>query len=275
LHQHLKDIAQGRRPERSKNPAGFYAGLSNADAKKKTTCFTRESSDEVTFFTSYPSPNHKPIGTIRLYTYGSISNHTASLKEISMRKIVFDIETRNIFSDVGKNDPALLDISILGAYDSETDEYNSYTVEELPQFWPILERADLLIGYNSDHFDIPILNKYYPGDITHIKSLDLMVEVKQSLGRRLRLDSIAEGTLGINKSGHGLQAYEWWKKGEVEKIRKYCVDDVRITKEIFDYACAHKSLKYKDVGAIRDIALDTSLWETLGSKPAMTHTLPF
>lgn len=192
-----------------------------------------------------------------------------------MRKVVFDIETRNIFADVGKNDPALLDISILGAYDSETDTYDSYTVEELSRFWPILERADMLIGYNSDHFDIPILAKYYPGDISTIKSLDIMVEVKNSLGRRLRLDAIAEGTLGTNKSGHGLQAYEWWKQGEIEKIRKYCIDDVRITKEVYDYALKNGMLKYKDLGGIRDIKLDTSNWETLGSGSTMTHTLPF
>lgn len=192
-----------------------------------------------------------------------------------MRKVVFDIETRNIFADVGKNDPALLDISILGAYDSETDQYDSYTVEELPRFWPILERADMLIGYNSDHFDIPILNKYYPGDITTIKSLDIMVEVKNALGRRLRLDAIAEGTLGTNKSGHGLQAYEWWKQGEIEKIRKYCIDDVRITKEVYDYALKNSALRYKDLGDVRNIKLDVSNWETVGAGSTMTHTLPF
>src|ERR1700722_9043470 len=111
-----------------------------------------------------------------------------------MRKIVFDIETRNIFQDVGKNDPSLLDISIVGIYDSETKKYSSYSQEELKELWPIIEQADLLIGFNSEHFDIPLLNKYYPGDLTTIKSVDLMKEVKNSLGRRLKLDTLAEGT---------------------------------------------------------------------------------
>ena len=47
-----------------------------------------------------------------------------------MRKIVFDIETSNIFSDVGKNDPALLNISIVAIYDSETNQYYSYLQED-------------------------------------------------------------------------------------------------------------------------------------------------
>jgi hypothetical protein len=31
-----------------------------------------------------------------------------------------------------------------------------------------LSAPTLLVGYNSEHFDIPILNKYYPGDLTEI-----------------------------------------------------------------------------------------------------------
>ena len=87
-----------------------------------------------------------------------------------MRKIVFDIETKNFFQDVGKNDPALLDIALVAIHDSLTDSYSSYLEEELPKLWPIIERADMLIGFNSDHFDIPLLNKHYPGDLTKIRN---------------------------------------------------------------------------------------------------------
>jgi DEAD/DEAH box helicase domain-containing protein len=191
-----------------------------------------------------------------------------------MRKIVFDIETRNIFQDVGKNDPTLLDISLVGVWDSETNKYTSYLMEELKDLWPIIEKADVLIGYNSDHFDIPLLNKYYPGDLTQIKSIDLMKEIQKSLGRRMKLDSIAEGTLGINKSGHGLQAVTWWKQGEIEKIRQYCLDDVKVTKKVYDYALKNGKVKYKDAGKSISIPLDTSTWEIL-EENSMTHTLPF
>ena len=118
-----------------------------------------------------------------------------------MRKVVFDIETRNVFSDVGKNDPSLLDIAIVAVYDSETDSYTTYLEEELNKLWPILERTDILIGFNSDHFDVPLLNKYYPGDLLKIKSVDILKEIQRSYGRRMKLDAIAEGTLGIKKSG--------------------------------------------------------------------------
>jgi DEAD/DEAH box helicase domain-containing protein len=191
------------------------------------------------------------------------------------RKVVFDIETSNIFDDVGSNDPVKLDISIVGVYEYATDTYQSFAQEEFKHMWPIFERADIIIGFNSDHFDIPLLNKYYPGDLTKIKSLDLLVEVKKAFGRRLKLDTIAEATLGINKSGHGLEAVKWWKEGKGDLVRSYCLDDVRITKDVYDYALANKELKYKDFGDLKSIKLDVRDWEKIPEPAALTHTLPF
>lgn len=191
-----------------------------------------------------------------------------------MRKIIFDIETQDTFEQAGTNDPAGLHISLVGAYDSVTDQYTSYLEHELNKLWPLLESADMLIGFNSDHFDIPLLNKYYPGDLTQIKSLDLLAEVKKSLGRRIGLSSIAQGTLKKGKIGHGLEAITWWKNGEIEKIRKYCLEDVKLTKEVYDYAMEHGKLKYKDGSSTNEIKIDTSQWEKK-AETAMTFTLPF
>jgi DEAD/DEAH box helicase domain-containing protein len=189
-----------------------------------------------------------------------------------MREITFDIETANIMP-LSRNDLSGLILSIVGVHDSETNEYTSYTVEELPKLWPIMEKADMLIGYNSDFFDIPILNRYYPGDLTRIRSLDLMVEVQKVLGRRLRLQSLAEATLNKGKSGDGLKAVEWWAQGLVDKVREYCIEDVRITRQLYDYALKNGVLKYKDLRDIRDIRLDTRNWTTPLPPPSMTHTL--
>ncbi len=190
-----------------------------------------------------------------------------------MRKIVFDIETRNIFSDVGSNNPADLDISVVCIHDSKDDKYSSYTQEELPALWPIIEKADMLIGFNSEHFDIPLLNKYYSGDLTKIKSVDLLKEIKNSLGRRIKLDTIAEATLGKNKTGNGLDAIAWWNKGEIEKIKKYCIEDVKITKEVYEFALKNKYLCYKDNGEIKKIPINSTDWEKEEKTSTLTHTL--
>lgn len=191
-----------------------------------------------------------------------------------MRKVVFDIETKNFFQDVGRNDPSLLDISLVAIYDSETDSYSSYLENELTKLWQILERADMLIGFNSDHFDTPILNKYYPGDLTKIKNLDILKEIKNAYGRRMRLDQLAEGTLGKHKSGGGSDALNWWKAGEIEKVRSYCIDDVHLTKELYDYARANNKLIFKEGGKLNEIKLDTSEWEKPNNNK-LTFSMPF
>lgn len=192
-----------------------------------------------------------------------------------MRVITFDIETSNTFGALARNDVTGLDLSIVGVHDSETNEYTSYTQEELPNLWPIMERADMLVGFNSNTFDIPILNKYYAGDLTKIRSLDLLVEVQKVLGRRIRLQSLAEATLKKGKGGDGLKAVEWWAQGLVDKVREYCIEDVRITRELFDYALKNGMLKYKDLRDIRDLKIDTRSWLQPIEAPSMTHTLPF
>jgi len=193
-----------------------------------------------------------------------------------MRKIVFDIETSNTFRDVGSGNPADLDISVVALHDSKTDEYKYFMQEDFSALWKILEQADMLIGYNSDHFDIPLLNKYFPGELTHIKSLDILKEIYESIGRRIKLDTIAEATIGEKKSGHGLQAIDWWRDGKKQKVCDYCVQDVKVTKKIYEYALEHQKLKYKDLGKIKDITIDTSNWEKLDEeRPALTQTLPF
>lgn len=192
-----------------------------------------------------------------------------------MRQITFDIETANSLPSFDRGNLAKLELALVGIHDSENNEFSSYTKEELPQLWPILERADMLIGYNSDTFDIPLLNRYYPGDLSTIRSLDLMIEVQKVLGRRLRLQSLAEATLGRGKKGDGLKSIEWWQQGLVDKVREYCIEDVRLTRELFDYAVTNQGLKYKDFKQKRDVKIDTSSWLVEQALPSLTHTLPF
>jgi DEAD/DEAH box helicase domain-containing protein len=101
-----------------------------------------------------------------------------------------------------------------------------------------------------------------------------MKEVQKTLGRRLKLDSVGEATLNKNKTGHGSDAVMWWRNGEIEKLISYCIEDVRLTKDLYDYANSNKHLKYKDLGGIKELKLDTSNWE-IPTSDAMTFTLPF
>jgi DEAD/DEAH box helicase domain-containing protein len=191
------------------------------------------------------------------------------------REIVFDIETKNSFQDVGSYNPALLSVSLVGVYFYETDTFESFMEEDLPKLWPRFERATRLIGYNSNHFDIPCLQRYYQGDLTRLPSLDLLEEIQKKLGYRIKLDDVAQATLGVGKSGHGLQAVDFWRKGEIEKLRDYCLQDVLVTRDIYEYALEHKEVKFQDrMGQLQTIPIliDPPNEET---KPTLNLTLGF
>ncbi len=180
-----------------------------------------------------------------------------------MNKIVFDIETKNIFSDVQSNNPADLDISVVSLWDSKTNKYYSFLEEDFEKMWVFFQNTDMYITFNGNHFDIPLLQKYAPFDLQKKHHLDVFAEVEKSIGKKIGLDSIASTTLGISKSANGLQAVAWWNSGEVEKIKKYCEQDVKVTKDVYEYALKNQKLFYIDRNTQEktEIPLNTSAWE--------------
>jgi DEAD/DEAH box helicase domain-containing protein len=192
-----------------------------------------------------------------------------------MKVITFDIETTNTFDDVVSGEPKDLEISVVCVHNSEDNSMNHYFVEDLYKLWPILETADSLVGYNSDHFDIPLLNKYYEGDLTKIKSVDLMSEIKKIIGRRIKLDDIASETLGESKSAHGLQAIIWWRNGEKDKVVEYCKQDVNVTRKLYDFIKDNGFCFYVKDGKKTKIEIDTTDWEKIEKKETPTLNLGF
>lgn len=163
-----------------------------------------------------------------------------------MKYIVFDIETKNTFNDVLSENPADLDLSVLSIYTNWDNKTQSFEDFELDKALSSFKQADFMVGFNSNHFDIPILNKYFNQGLNGVKSVDLLEEIKKVIGRRIKLDNVAKSTLGISKSGNGLDAIKWWNEGKIEKIKEYCEQDVLVTKEVFEYVLLNKKLYAND-----------------------------
>jgi DEAD/DEAH box helicase domain-containing protein len=155
------------------------------------------------------------------------------------REVVFDIETVGDIKDYNT-----MKVTVVSVYEFETDSYRSFDEHELSLLWPILEKAERLIGFNSESFDIPILARYYSGDLKRIPHLDLLKVVKESTGRRYKLNDLAKATLQIEKSADGLQAMEWYKEGKIDLIKKYCEQDVKVTKDLYDFGRKNKMLYF-------------------------------
>ena len=155
------------------------------------------------------------------------------------REIVFDIETIGDIKDL-----STMKVTVVSIYEYETDSYRSFDEHELGVLWPIFEKAERLIGFNSESFDLPILARYYTGNFLLFDHLDLLKVIKESTGKRFKLNDLAKATLQIEKSADGLQAMEWYKEGKIDEIKKYCEQDVKVTKEIYDFGRKNKMLYF-------------------------------
>ncbi len=151
-------------------------------------------------------------------------------------KLVIDIETKNTFADIGgQENLEKLDVSFIGAYSYNQDKYLSFKENELENFGPILQNAGLIIGFAINRFDLPVLKKYYNFNVMALPRLDLLEEVELAYGQRVSLDVLAKANLQISKSGHGLDAIEFYKKGDWQALADYCLQDVKVTKELYDF----------------------------------------
>ena len=72
-------------------------------------------------------------------------------------------------------------------------------------------------------------------NLSELPHVDIMEELHKTLGHRVSLESVATATLNEGKSGNGLMAIEYYRNGDFENLAKYCLDDVRITKDVYEF----------------------------------------
>lgn len=188
--------------------------------------------------------------------------------------LVLDLETKYSFHQY--SNPQKLGISIVGIYDYNDQKFKSFYENELTKLFPLLENAAFVVGFNIDGFDLPVLQGYYPGDVSQFKTVDILTEIKNVLGRRLALNDVVKATLGKEKSGHGLEAINFYKEGNLEALKNYCLDDVGLTKELFEYGVKNGVVYYPDLSGKAPIRVDWQKYlKNQNKKTRVNLTLPF
>jgi DEAD/DEAH box helicase domain-containing protein len=149
--------------------------------------------------------------------------------------LVLDLETQKLVQEVGGWDHIdKLGVSVACAYDSKTDQFISFLESEMGKLIELCEER-LIVGYNVRGFDLPVLVPYGL-QLKGLDVFDIMYDLEALTRQRfLKLEHVARGTLGAGKSADGLKAVEWWKQGEVQKIIEYCLQDVRVTRDVFNF----------------------------------------
>jgi DEAD/DEAH box helicase domain-containing protein len=175
---------------------------------------------------------------------------------MSANKIVFDLETQKSFDEVGgRGQNHLLKISVLGLYSYKDDKYYCFEEHEVYRAGEMFQEADQIIGFNIKGFDFHVLQPYVNFDVHQLPYLDIMEEFVKVIGHRIKLENLAQANLGIGKSADGLEAIRMYKQGRIDELKKYCTQDVKVTKEIYDHALKHGKLQYKDYFDTREVAI--------------------
>lgn len=179
------------------------------------------------------------------------------------KRIVLDLETKSTFDEVGgRNALDKLGISVVGIYRYETNTYETYLENEFGKLQNLLIDSSLIVGFNIVFFDLPVLQPYLSVDVKKLPAFDIMLSLQEKLGHRVGLDSVASATLGEGKTGSGLDAIKFYKEGRLEELKKYCLNDVRVTKEVFDFGIKNKKISFKSKygPAIKEVKIDWSAY---------------
>lgn len=164
-----------------------------------------------------------------------------------MNYIFFDLETQNLFEDVGGRDRVdQLRVACAVTWSTQKNDFSVYWEKDVSALLAELKSAAKVIGFNLKGFDYKVLQPYAPEmRFASIPTLDLLLDLQQTLGFRIPLDSIASATLGIPKTADGVQSVQWFRNGELDKVAEYCKADVEITRRVFEFGWDHGYIFYK------------------------------
>ncbi len=163
------------------------------------------------------------------------------------RVIVFDLETMLSAQEVGGfHNAHRMRMAVGVLYDSAKDEFFPYREDEMEELIEHLWKADLVCGFNVIRFDYKVLSAYTSRDFSTLPTFDILVDIHERLGYRLKLETLASNTLGVGKSADGLQSLEWVRQGRMDLVRDYCIQDVTVTRDLFLFGLNEGYLSYRD-----------------------------
>lgn len=175
--------------------------------------------------------------------------------------LVLDIETKNTFHEVGENNFDALEVSLIGIYSYNQDNFFAFKENEIAEAMEMIKNAGMIIGFSISRFDLLVLQKHFGksalgGDIFSIPRLDILDEIEFNLGKRVGLDILAKANLGYGKNGHSLDAGILYREAKIEELKRYCLNDVKITKELYELAKKQGYLMIPQKGGKEEIKLE-------------------
>ncbi len=164
------------------------------------------------------------------------------------RTILFDLETLRSAAEVGGwNRADRMGVAVGVLYFLEEDRFESYRENRVGDLVAALRSATKVVGFNSRRFDYKVLEGYAGRGLSReLPTLDLLEEVRRVAGFRMKLDHLAQETLGASKSADGLQSLAWVAEGRFDQVEEYCRHDVEILRDLFLFGRREGYLMFRD-----------------------------
>lgn len=127
----------------------------------------------------------------------------------------------------------------------ETTKSSEAGLKLCKEFLDLVNRASKLVAYNGIAFDIPfvirwansyglVVDKY----AWEMKTIDFYKIILRRTGIHFKMQKLCEyNALEVSKSGTGLDAVQWAKEGNYEKLMLYCMQDVIVLRMLLLRAC--------------------------------------
>ncbi|RJQ28912.1 hypothetical protein C4571_02635 [Candidatus Parcubacteria bacterium] len=197
--------------------------------------------------------------------------------------LVFDIETQNFFTDpgVGWDNFEALKISVVGVYSYDQDKYFCFEEAELGKAAELFSTSNRLVGFSINRYDVPVLNIHFrrlpleeKPNLWEKTRVDLLEELETVSGQRISLNKLAQANLGVGKDRHGSEATVLYREGKIKELKEYCLNDVKLTKDLYDL---YRSKKYflmpdRRTGEILKINFDAPKGQRQSSREAKGAT---
>jgi len=173
---------------------------------------------------------------------------------------VYDIEVLRGPDEVegGWQNPEAMGFGTAVVYSYKDNLYHFFGPDQKRELIGLLADGHV-VSFNGIKFDNAVLmgNDYQKAekswtnrdillDVVKGKySLHSVLEAEKKLGDKevhdgsIGLDGLAEGTLGMHKTGHGAKAPELIKEGKWAEVFAYNLHDVRLTRMLHEFAKKH------------------------------------
>jgi DEAD/DEAH box helicase domain-containing protein len=176
-------------------------------------------------------------------------------EEIPMRYKVFDVEILKTVESVGGWDATdKMGICCAVVYDSSGNTFRVYGDGDEARLITDLLDCDVCVGFNHIEFDWRVVQRLPKSvdpratmPLVQVQQYDVMIETKKAANvhkyvKGYGLNAIAEVTLGKKKTLEGSLAPVAWAKGEYCKVISYCINDVVLTRDLFELVLAGQPL---------------------------------